>query len=68
MYFAVINIIKKKLINETLSDAPEDYRKRLYELTQEGERILQAEIGRLCELLQNAKDCGLYQPPNSNKL
>lgn len=54
MYGAVSNMIKKGWILEQKSDQPEDERKKLYRLTDEGRRVLQREKERLEELLKNA--------------
>lgn len=56
MYGAVNNMLKKGWITETTSDDPNDSRKRLYQLTDEGRNILQAEIERLRHLLQSADE------------
>lgn len=55
MYGAVSNMIKKKWIEEIRSDNPEDYRKRLYQLTPTGRQILEQEIIRIKEMA-NAAD------------
>lgn len=55
MYGAVSNMLKKGWIVETASDDPNDSRKRLYQLTDEGRNILQAEITRLQHLLSSAE-------------
>lgn len=56
MYGAVSNMLKKGWIAETTSDDPNDSRKRLYQLTEEGRKILLAEIERLRRLLSSAKE------------
>ncbi len=55
MYGATSNMMKKGWIRETLSNNPDDRRKRLYELTQEGRRILEEEIARLKRMLDGAE-------------
>lgn len=60
MYGAVSNMLKKNWIRETVGTDPADYRKRLYELTEEGRRVLQDEVSRLSGLLENARECGAY--------
>lgn len=55
MYGATSNMMKKGWIRETLSDNPDDRRKRLYELTQEGRRILEEEITRLKRLIAGSE-------------
>lgn len=55
MYGATSNMMKKGWIRETLSDSPEDRRKRLYELTSEGRQVLEEEIIRLKRLIKGAK-------------
>lgn len=56
MYGAVNNMLKKGWIVERVSDDPNDSRKRLYQLTDEGRNVLQAEIERLRHLLQSADE------------
>lgn len=56
MYGAVNNMLKKGWIIETFSDEPNDSRKRLYQLTEEGKEILQAEIKRLRYLVHSADE------------
>jgi DNA-binding PadR family transcriptional regulator len=55
MYGATSNMMKKGWIRETLSDNPDDRRKRLYELTQEGRRVLEEEITRLKRLIDGSE-------------
>ena len=52
MYGATGNMIKKGWIRETLSDNPDDKRKRLYELTDSGREVLEQEIQRLKHLVE----------------
>lgn len=52
MYGATGNMMKKGWIRETLSDNPDDKRKRLYELTDAGREILELEIQRLRYLVE----------------
>lgn len=52
MYGATGNMMKKGWIRETLSDNPEDKRKRLYELTDSGRDALEQEIQRLKHLVE----------------
>lgn len=52
MYGATGNMMKKGWIRETLSDNPDDKRKRLYELTDSGREILEQEIQRLKHLVE----------------
>lgn len=54
MYGAVSNMLKKGWIIEIESDDPEDKRKRLYQLTQEGRTVLNEEISRLRLLVDYA--------------
>ncbi len=54
MYGAISNMMKKKWINETQSMNPEDYRKRLYQITALGKEILEQERTRLKELVENS--------------
>lgn len=56
MYGATSNMMKKGWIRETLSDHAEDKRKRLYELTAEGNEILEREILRLKKLVAGAEE------------
>ncbi|HHX55438.1 MAG TPA: PadR family transcriptional regulator, partial [Clostridiales bacterium] len=51
MYGAVSNMLKKKWITEFYSNKPEDNRKRLYQITDEGKKIIKNERKRLKELL-----------------
>lgn len=53
MYGAVGNMMKRGWITET--DNPADDRKKLYRLTAEGRRIFEDELGRLEELVDNAR-------------
>ncbi|NLP35408.1 MAG: winged helix DNA-binding protein [Clostridiales bacterium] len=53
MYGAVSNMIKKGWIVET-KGTDDDRRKRLYKLTDKGNEILNIEVTRLNELVQNA--------------
>lgn len=52
MYGATNNMMKKDWIRETISDNPEDKRKRLYELTDLGRNVLENEILRLKHLVE----------------
>lgn len=52
MYGATGNMMKKGWIRETLSDNPDDKRKRLYELTDSGRKVLEQEIQRLKHLVE----------------
>lgn len=52
MYGATGNMMKKGWIRETLSDNPDDKRKRLYELTDSGREVLEQEIQRLKHLVE----------------
>ena len=54
MYGAVSNMLKKGWIIEIESDDPEDKRKRLYQLTQEGRTVLNEEISRFRLLVDYA--------------
>ena len=56
MYGAVNNMLKKGWIIETTSDDPNDSRKRLYQLTDEGMTILTDEIARLRHLVNSAEE------------
>ena len=47
--------MKKGWIRETLSDNPDDKRKRLYELTDSGREVLEQEIQRLKHLVEISK-------------
>lgn len=55
MYGATSNMMKKGWIREIISQNPDDKRKRLYELTQEGRKVLEAEITRLKRLIDGAE-------------
>ncbi|MDD3221049.1 MAG: PadR family transcriptional regulator [Clostridia bacterium] len=55
MYGATSNMMKKGWIQETLSDNPEDKRKRLYALTEAGRDIIEQEIQRLKHLVDIAE-------------
>lgn len=55
MYGAVSNMLKKGWIMEMTSDDPNDARKRLYQLTDEGRKTLWAEIERLRHLVNSAE-------------
>lgn len=55
MYGATSNMIKKGWIIETTSNNPADKRKRLYELTSEGKRVLDEEILRLKRLIKGSE-------------
>lgn len=54
MYGAINKMLKKRWIKETRSDNPEDYRKRLYQITDIGKQILEQEKNRLKELVECA--------------
>lgn len=54
MYGATGNMMKKGWIRETISDHPEDKRKRLYELTDFGREILIREVQRIRHLSDTA--------------
>lgn len=54
MYGAVSNMMKKGWIYEMQSMNPDDYRKRLYQITTYGKEVLEQEIERLKELVDNA--------------
>lgn len=54
MYGAISNMMKKGWIVEIQSMNPEDYRKRLYQITSVGRDILEEERKRLKELLYNS--------------
>ena len=54
MYGATGNMMKKGWIRETISDHPEDKRKRLYELTDFGRVILIREVQRIRHLSDTA--------------
>ena len=55
MYGATNNMMKKGWIRETRSNNPADERKRLYELTDLGKRILEDEIFRLKKLIKSSE-------------
>jgi len=55
MYGATGNMMKKGWIIEKTSENPDDKRKRLYELTEEGKLTLQDEIARLKRLIDGSK-------------
>ncbi len=54
MYGAVGNMMKKGWIYEIKSMNPEDYRKRLYQITTQGKEVLLQERERLKELVDNS--------------
>ncbi len=54
MYGAVSNMMKKGWIYEVRSNNPEDYRKRLYQITSEGKEVLKQERARIKELADNS--------------
>ncbi|HKM21862.1 MAG TPA: PadR family transcriptional regulator [Lachnospiraceae bacterium] len=54
MYGAVSNMMKKGWLNETMTLGPEEKNKRMYEMTADGRQVLEAEIKRLHELVDNA--------------
>lgn len=54
MYGAVSNMMKKGWIYEIQSHNPEDYRKRLYQITSIGKEVLEQERARLKELVDNS--------------
>lgn len=51
MYGAVRNMLKKKWITEFYSNKAEDNRKRLYQITDEGKKMIENERKRLKELV-----------------
>ncbi len=55
MYGATANMIKKGWIRETFSPGTGQDRRRLYQLTESGTVVLHDEIGRLQQMLDNAK-------------
>jgi DNA-binding PadR family transcriptional regulator len=55
MYGATVNMLKKGWIQETISENPEDKRKRLYQLTALGRTILEEEISRLKRLIRGSE-------------
>jgi DNA-binding PadR family transcriptional regulator len=54
MYGAVSNMMSKGWIIEFISNNPEDYRKRVYQITSIGKQILEQERNRLKDLVNNA--------------
>ena len=56
MYGATNNMIKKGWICETISNNPEDKRRRLYQLTASGHKVLQDEIFRLKRLIASSEE------------
>lgn len=56
MYGATGNMMKKGWIREILSGGPGLERRRLYQLTDAGREVLDAEIARLRRMLDNAKE------------
>ena len=54
MYGAISNMMKREWIYELQSMNPEDYRKRMYQITALGKDILNQELIRLRELVDNA--------------
>lgn len=54
MYGAVSNMLKKNWINEIQCASADEKNKRLYELTELGRGVLEAEIRRLRELVHSA--------------
>ena len=56
MYGATSNMMKKGWIREILSDEPGQERRRLYQLTDEGRKVLRTEIARLRRMLDNAEE------------
>lgn len=54
MYGAVSNMMKKGWLNEFMALGPEEKNKRMYELTTSGRLVLDTEISRLHELVDNA--------------
>jgi len=54
MYGAIGNMMKKGWIFEMQSMNPEDYRKRLYQITSLGKEVLEQERTRLKELVENS--------------
>ena len=56
MYGATSNMMKKGWIREILSDEPGQERRRLYQLTDEGRKVLRTEIARLRRMLANAEE------------
>jgi DNA-binding PadR family transcriptional regulator len=56
MYTAISNMMKKGLILEIQRMNPEDYRRRLYQLTPLGREVLEQERTRLSELVDNCME------------
>lgn len=54
MYGATGKMIKKQWIREIRSTDPEDERRRLYELTEAGRKVLILEVERLKEQVESA--------------
>lgn len=54
MYGAFTNLLKKEYIAECLSESED--RRKLYEITELGKEILQGEVRRLNQLVENAID------------
>jgi DNA-binding PadR family transcriptional regulator len=55
MYGAFTNLLKKKYIKECASKEGTEDRRKLYELTELGREVLDGEIRRLQELVENAR-------------
>ena len=55
MYGATSNMMKKGWIRETVSADPSDKRKRLYELTGDGKKVLEEEVVRLRYMVNAAE-------------
>ena len=55
MYGAVSNMLSKGWIEETVGDDPNESRKRMYQLTAEGKKVLEDEIIRLRHLVDAAE-------------
>lgn len=55
MYGATSNMMKKGWIREAESENPEDKRKRLYELTPLGKKVLAQEVERLKRLVKGSE-------------
>lgn len=55
MYGATSNMMKKGWIREKRSSSPADERKRLYELTDFGKKILEGEMVRLKKLVESSE-------------
>lgn len=63
MYGAVSNMMKKGWINEVKCMGTDEKNKRMYELTEIGRGVLEAEINRLYELVDSADQVtGHIQP------